>query len=201
MISHTWLPTRDVVCIHYHKWTRRKIQGLPTGLSSNLMSHCLKFTAVNIPGRQLSLTWPVPIITTGLVHSLARENARSCKVRWSAVLLTGAGAGELQQQPCGMWEKPHNLSARTISIVGMDARLPGDKCRMGIHFSGKPNHSETVTRGVMLWVGTFWMWNACIASVSISRRSAECLRARWLLSSSKHDLTWLDCIIFLPVLE
>lgn len=105
MISHTWLPTGDVVCIQYHKWTRRKIQGLPTRLSSNLMSHCLKFTAVNIPGRQLSLTWPVPIITTGLVHSLARENARSCEVRWSAVLLTGAGAGAFTGRSCMECEK------------------------------------------------------------------------------------------------
>lgn len=45
---------------------------------------CLKFTAVNIPNRQLSVAWPVPIITTGLVHYVARENAKPCKVKWSA---------------------------------------------------------------------------------------------------------------------
>lgn len=127
MISHTWLLARDVVYIQYHKWTRRKIQGLPTGLSSNLMSHCLKFTAVNIPGRQLSLTWPVPIITTGLVHSLARENARSCEVRWSAVLLTGAGAGELE------WPSPApvvwNLR-KTSQVISAHYFYRGDGCKI-----------------------------------------------------------------------
>lgn len=124
MISHTWLPTRDVVCIQYHKWTRRKIQGLPTGLSSNLMSHCLKFTAVNIPGRQLSLTWPVPIITTGLVHSLARENAKwdGQQFYWLVPLLV-RWSGLHQHQSCGMWEK-------TSQVISAHYFYRGDGCKI-----------------------------------------------------------------------
>ena len=56
----------------------------------------LKFTAVNITNTgQLSLAWPVPLITTGLVHNVTPENARLCRVKRST---TRCACGEL----CGV---------------------------------------------------------------------------------------------------
>lgn len=45
-----------------------------------------------------------------------------------------------------MWNvrKMSEELAATIPIAAMDARLPADNCRKGIH-RVKPNHSETVT--------------------------------------------------------
>lgn len=121
------------------RWVRGTKSGAAEGsMDSRLVCHwiswataMLKFTAVNIPNRQLSLPWPVPVITTRLVRYVAWESAKRRKMKWPAL-------GPLIMYNFRLYMMSHDESSELLSSYGHV--LVGNKNVGLIGTSGKFSH-------------------------------------------------------------